>query len=95
MGVRGDIKRTQTFTLEIKITKQSDSRYFKFKFVNFCEQIIKLITTIKKGFTNSIGCILGKIIKSIHLLEPFISIPKIGTKNNRINDKQKINMDNL
>ena len=81
--------------LEIKITRRSDSRYFKFKFVNFCEEIIKLITTIKNGFTNSMGCILGKIIKSIHLLEPFISTPKIGTKNNNIKDKIKIKMDNL
>ena len=75
--------------------KRNVSRYFKLKFVNFWEQIIKLITTIKKGLTNSIGCNLGRIIKSIHLLEPFISIPKIGTKNKRIKEKQKIVIDNL
>jgi len=81
--------------LETKIINRNDIRYFKFKFVNFCEQIIKQMTTIKKGFTNSTGCILGKIIKSIHLLEPFISTPTIGTKNKRIKDKQKIIIDNL
>jgi len=44
---------------------------------------------IKKGFTNSIGCILGNTNKSIHLLEPLISTPIIGTRNNKTNDKQK------
>ena len=48
-----------------------------------------LIITIKKGFTNSIGCILGNINKSIHLFEPLISTPIKGTSNNKTNDKQK------
>tara|TARA_Y100001958_G_C20762770_1_gene242087 strand:- start:84 stop:245 length:162 start_codon:yes stop_codon:yes gene_type:complete len=53
------------------------------------------MTTTRKGLTNSMGCILGKIIKSIHLLEPFISVPKNGTNNNRNKDKQKKIIDNL
>ena len=36
---------------------------------------------IKKGFNTSIGWNLGRNIKSIHLLDPFISMPTIGTKN--------------
>ena len=51
--------------------------------------MIMLIITIKKGFTNSMGCTLGNITKSIHLFEPLISTPIMGTSNNKINDKQK------
>ena len=75
--------------LDINIVNKEDKKYFKLKLVYFWEQIIILIITIKKGFTNSIGCILGNTNKSIHLLEPFISTPIIGTKNNKTNDKQK------
>ena len=35
---------------------------------------------INRGFTNSTGWNNGKIRKSIHLFEPLISTPKIGTK---------------
>ena len=75
--------------LDINIVNKKDKKYFKLKLVYFWEQIIILIVTIKKGFTNSIGCILGKTNKSIHLLEPLISTPIIGTRNNKTNDKQK------
>ena len=75
--------------LDINIVNKKDKKYFKFKLVYFWEQIIILIITIKKGFTNSIGCILGNTNKSIHLLEPLISTPIIGTRNNKTNDKQK------
>ena len=75
--------------LDINIVNKKDKKYFKLKLVYFWEQIIILIITIKKGFTNSIGCILGNINKSIHLLEPLISTPIIGTRNNKTNDKQK------
>ena len=75
--------------LDINIVNKKDKKYFKLKLVYFWEQIIILIITIKKGFTNSIGCILGNTNKSIHLLEPLISTPIIGTKNNKTNDKQK------
>jgi len=44
---------------------------------------------IKKGFKTSIGWNLGKKIKSIHLLEPFTSIPIIGTKNSEKKDTKK------
>ena len=74
---------------DINIVNKKDKKYFKLKLVYFWEQIIILIITIKKGFTNSIGCILGKIGKSIHLFEPLISIPIMGTSNNKTNDKQK------
>ena len=43
--------------------------------------------TIKNGFKSSIGWNLGKKIKSIHLLEPFISIPIMGTKIKKIKHK--------
>ena len=76
--------------LDINIVNKKDKKYFKLKLVYFWEQIIILIITIKKGFTNSIGCILGNTNKSIHLLEPLISTPIIGTRNNKTNDKQKI-----
>ena len=75
--------------LDIKIVNKKVKKYFKLKLVNFWEQIIMLIITIKNGFTNSIGCILGKTNKSIHLFEPLISTPMIGTRNNKTNDKKK------
>ena len=74
---------------DINIVNKKDKNYFKLKLLYFWEQIIILIITIKKGFTNSIGCILGKIGKSIHLFEPLISTPIRGTRNNKTNDKQK------
>ena len=39
---------------------------------------------ITKGFTSSIGWNLGRKKKLSHLLDPFTSIPKIGTKNKKI-----------
>ena len=75
--------------LDINIVNRKDKKYFKLKFVYLREQIIILIITIKKGFTNSIGCILGSTNKSIHLFEPLISTPIIGTSNSKTNDKQK------
>tara|TARA_B100000965_G_scaffold281890_1_gene239729 strand:- start:30 stop:272 length:243 start_codon:yes stop_codon:yes gene_type:complete len=42
--------------------------------------------TIKNGFKTSIGWNLGKKNISIHLLEPFTSMPIIGTKNKEIKD---------
>ncbi len=75
--------------LDTKIVNKKVKKYFKLKLVYFWEQIIILIITIKKGFTNSIGCILGNTIKSIHLFEPLISTPMTGTRNNKTNDKKK------
>ena len=51
--------------------------------------------TIKNGFNNSIGWNLGKKYKSIHLLDPFTSIPIIGTKNNEIKEIKKSIIENL
>ena len=48
-----------------------------------------VIIIIKKGFNNSIGWNLGKKNKSIHLFEPFTSIPIIGTKNKEIKEITK------
>ena len=43
------------------------------------------------GFKNSIGWKRGKNTKSIHLLDPLISIPINGTKNKKIKEiKNKI-----
>ena len=78
------IKRPDT-----KIVIKKVKKYFRLKLLYLWEQIIILIITIKKGLTNSIGCILGKIGKSIHLFEPLISTPIMGTSNNKTNDKQK------
>ena len=50
-----------------------------------------LNATITNGFKSSIGWNLGKIPKSIHLLEPLTSIPINGTKNKKIKDIIKRN----
>ena len=63
---------------------------FIVKLDNFLFEIIKASVMIKKGFTNSTGCNLGKKIKSNHLVDPFTSTPIIGTKNNKIKDNKKI-----
>ena len=65
---------------DIKIVNKKDNKYLKLRLAYLWEQIIILMITIKKGLTNSIGCILGNINKSIHLLEPLTSMPMIGTK---------------
>ena len=46
--------------------------------------------TIKNGFNTSIGWNLGNKNKSIHLFDPFTSIPIIGTKNNETREIKKI-----
>ena len=45
--------------------------------------------TIKNGFNTSMGWNLGKKNKSIHLFEPFTSIPIIGIKNKGIKEIKK------
>ena len=50
---------------------------------------------IKKGLTNSIGWNLGNKYMSIHLLEPFTSMPIIGTSNKKIKEIKKIITENL
>ena len=51
--------------------------------------------TIKKGFRTSIGWNLGKKNRSIHLLEPLTSTPKIGTKTNEIKETKKSTIEYL
>ena len=63
---------------------------FVIKLYIFSLEIIKANITIKKGFTNSTGCNLGKKIKSNHLVDPFTSTPIKGTNSNNIKDNKKI-----
>ena len=51
--------------------------------------------TIKKGFRTSIGWNLGKKNRSIHLLEPLTSTPKIGTNTNAIKEIKKSTIEYL
>ena len=53
-------------------------------------EITKARIIIKKGFTNSTGCNLGKKNKSNHLVDPLTSTPMNGTKNNNSKDMKKI-----
>ena len=50
---------------------------------------------IKKGFNTSIGWNRGKENKSIHLFDPFTSMPIIGTKNKEIKATKKRIMEYL
>ena len=59
-------------------------------FVYFSLLKIKLIKTIKKGLTSSIGWNLGSKYKSIHLWALFTSIPIIGTKSKKSKESKKI-----
>ena len=63
---------------------------FTVKVENFLFEIIKAKIIIKKGFTNSTGCNLGKKIKSNHLFDPLTSIPIKGTKSSKKKDNKKI-----
>tara|TARA_B110000444_G_C18739168_1_gene547138 strand:- start:48 stop:389 length:342 start_codon:yes stop_codon:yes gene_type:complete len=74
----------------IKHVNKKEITNFIVKLDNFLFEIIKASIMIKKGFTNSTGCNLGKKIKSNHRVDPFTSTPIIGTKNNRIKDNKKI-----
>ena len=47
------------------------------------------IKIIIKGLTSSIGWNLGRKKRLSHLLDPFTSIPKTGTKNKKIKDIKK------
>ena len=73
------------------ITKviKKENKYLKYILVYFSLLKIKLIRIIKNGLTNSIGWNLGNILKSSHLRALFTSMPIIGTKNKKINEKRK------
>ena len=59
-------------------------------FVYFSLLKIKLIKTIKKGLTSSIGWNRGSKYKSIHLWALLTSIPTKGTKNKKNKESKKI-----
>ena len=54
-------------------------KYLKYKLFFFIHNKVDKVT-IKKGLIISIGWNLGKKPKSIHLCDPFTSIPRNGTK---------------
>ena len=62
-------------------------KYLKYKLFFFRHNKVDNIT-IKKGLIISIGWNLGKNPKSIHLLDPFTSIPMNWTKTKVINEIQ-------
>ena len=66
-------------------------KYFKYKLF-FSKDKIDDRKIIKKGFNISIGWNLGKKANSIHLFDPFTSIPMKGTKIkvNKLIRKKKI-----
>jgi len=74
----------------INDVKKNDIENFIVKLETLSFEIINAKIIIKKGFTNSTGCNLGKKIKSNHLVDPFTSTPMKGTKSNKINDNKKI-----
>ena len=74
----------------INDVNKKDIENFIVKLANLLFEIIKANIIIKKGFTNSTGCNLGKKIKSNHLVDPFTSIPINGTKSSKIIENKKI-----
>ena len=74
----------------INAVNKKDIENFIVKLANLLFEIIKANIIIKKGFTNSTGCNLGKKIKSNHLVDPFTSIPINGTKSSKIKENKKI-----
>ena len=77
-----------------EVTK-NEKEYFKYILLYFSLLKIELIKIIKNGFTSSIGWNLGNRYKSIHLLEPFTSIPMKGTSARKIIENKKIKKENL
>ena len=73
---------------EIIVIIKIESRYLDIIFALLLQRIVAKVI-IKKGFKTSIGWNLGKKNKSIHLFEPFTSIPIIGTKNKENKDIKK------
>ena len=73
---------------EITDIKIVDNRYLNKIFDLLLHKIVAKII-IKNGFKTSIGWNLGKKNKSIHLLEPLISTPINGTKNNEMREIKK------
>ena len=61
----------------------------------FSELKTKAITIMMKGFNNSIGWNLGKKKKSNHRLEPFTSMPIIGTNKSEMKQTKNKKIENL
>ena len=73
---------------EIAEIKIADAIYLNNIFGLLLHKIFAKIIT-KNGFRSSMGWNLGKINKSIHLLDPLTSTPTNGTKNKEINEIKK------
>ena len=71
--------------IDIKIT---DIKYLNKIFDLISHKIVDKII-IKNGFRTSMGWNLGKINKSIHLLDPLTSTPTNGTANREISEIKK------
>ena len=69
-------------------------KYLKYRLYFFIHNKTDKVI-IKKGFIISIGWNLGKKPKSIHLLDPFTSIPINGTKTNVKNETANNTIDTL
>jgi hypothetical protein len=78
--------------IDIKIT---DNKYLIWRLEFLLLQRIVANIIIKKGFSISIGWNRGKENKSIHLFDPFTSIPIIGTRNKDIKATKKKIMEYL
>ncbi len=63
------------------------NKYLKYKLFLFKHNKVEIVI-IKKGLITSIGWNLGKKAKSIHLFDPFTSVPMNGTKTKIINEIQ-------
>ena len=77
----------------IKSKEMIDIKIIDIKYLNKIFDLIshKIVAKIiiKNGFRTSMGWNLGKINKSIHLLDPLTSTPTNGTKNNEISEIKK------
>ena len=71
--------------IDIKII---DIKYLNKIFDLISHRIVAKII-IKNGFRTSMGWNLGKINKSIHLLDPLTSTPTNGTRNKEISEIKK------
>ena len=78
---------------DIKSKEITDIKIIDIKYLNKIFDLIsqKIVAKIiiKNGFKTSMGWNLGKKNKSIHLLEPFTSMPINGTKNKEISEIKK------
>ena len=78
---------------DIKSKEMIDIKIIDIKYLNKIFDLIshKIVDKIiiKNGFSTSMGWNLGKINKSIHLLDPLTSTPMNGTRNKEISEIKK------